>query len=86
MTRVTLDGISPSMGCRYKPDGQYNHAAYFSYLVYSDINFVTQEAASNNNTGYCRYTSNCFGCKMQHFFGQSSGYNFVFRGPEGNCR
>lgn len=48
----SFDGISPSMGCRYKPDGQYNHAAYFSNLVYYDINFVTQEAASNNNTGH----------------------------------
>ena len=55
------------MGCRYKPDGQYNHAAYFSNLVYYDINFVTQEAASNNNTGHRTYASNCFGCKMQHF-------------------
>lgn len=45
----SFDGISPSMGSRYKPDSQYSHAAYFSNLIYYDINFGPNEAASNNN-------------------------------------
>lgn len=63
----SFDGISPSMGSRYKPDSQYSHAAYFSNLIYYDINFGPNEAASNNNVGYCTYAINCFGYKLRQF-------------------
>lgn len=83
-SRTGNDGITPPMGSGYKPDGQYNHAAYFKKLVYFDENYFTHDA-SENNTGYHTDASNCFGFQIGPNHGPSWGYNFLFGGPGGNC-
>jgi hypothetical protein len=77
--------IAPSMGSGHKPDGHYNHAAYFRDLHYL-TKYLAPQVPSNKDTLEYVDPSGCFALKNDHYTGFPFwGYTFTFGGPGGHC-
>ncbi len=78
-------GISPPMGSGHKPDGHYNHAAYFRDVHFLTSNLAPQVPIHGDTEEYVD-RSGCYGLKNDHNTGiPFLGYAFTFGGPGGHC-
>ncbi|GMN30633.1 hypothetical protein TIFTF001_002882 [Ficus carica] len=85
IAKAGRNGISPPMGNGHFPDGNYNHACYFSHVHYVNnkntmtppgIPYIFQEVGKPK----------CYGLKNDQLLHQKDlGYSFTFGGPGGKC-
>ena len=77
--------ISPPMGSGHKPDGHFNHAAYFRDMHYLTKNLAPQVPSYEGTVEFVDQ-SGCYGFKNYHNTGFPFwGYAFTFGGPGGHC-
>lgn len=76
-------GFGPPIGSGYRPDGYYDHAAYFRNVAYM-IGNVTQPQSPLDDANITEdISSKCYGIENDKNTPTNWGYRFTFGGPGG---
>lgn len=83
-TLTPRNSLSPTMGSGYFPDGNFDHACYFTYISYRNASRINYGPENYQIEKYVD-NPNCFGLTYYGNLHRKVEYCLQFGGPGGDC-